>query len=499
MIDLVTDWNPSNELHRRTPTEVFTLVASRIRRDYDYGEHKIVFHNDAAFGGALGADLGAMLGVDVIASTNRSSVHSLVSLLDSRLRLNQYFMFREPRGGYELTYSFRKVTMTLRKKVKLDGNNHIGETNEDRLIVNVSTRRLGRVELNNELRPHQLSDVGVKQLFKLDHTGLFLLAVHYTITMNKDPEDPDSPRSDWTSSRLVSWISRRPLPEIKKISGAPALRKAAAKADQLDEDREAALAPIQQALDHIRAEKEETRGCSYHGCDQTYPINSRRAQGWLFCDKCVRRAVCPQHAARFQDQFERMHEATCDILPTWAELENQEADLKKQKSDVIADFARRRAVGLAAQEQRRFQKPRKELLQEAIQLGLLASNADLKKPELLQLLTRFDSVRNSDLDELILRSFGLPHSTQRERIPGPDKQYREGFNFVDRENRDFYKLTWPYAVRKSDSVFFWNLLTFPLLNSHRWYQEVKVSSHQPGGLRHYIKRILDVGLAAEPE
>lgn len=100
MIDLVTDWNPSNELHRRTPTEVFTLVASRIRRDYDYGEHKIVFHNDAAFGGALGADLGAMLGVDVVASTKRDGVHSIASLLDSRLRRNQYFMFREPRGSY---------------------------------------------------------------------------------------------------------------------------------------------------------------------------------------------------------------------------------------------------------------------------------------------------------------------------------------------------------------------------------------------------------------
>lgn len=80
-----------------------------------------------------------------------------------------------------------------------------------------------------------------------------------------------------------------------------------------------------------------------------------------------------------------MHESTCDILPTWAELEHQEADLKKQIINVIADFARRRAVGLAAQEQRRIQKPRKELLQEAIRLGLLASNADLKKPELLQL------------------------------------------------------------------------------------------------------------------
>ena len=82
--------------------------------------------------------------------------------------------------------------MTLRKKVKVDGNNQIVEANEDRLIVNVSTQRLGRVELNNELRLHPLSDLGVAQLFKLDHTGLFLLAVHYAIAMNKDPEAPDS-------------------------------------------------------------------------------------------------------------------------------------------------------------------------------------------------------------------------------------------------------------------------------------------------------------------
>lgn len=58
--------------------------------------HKIVFHNDAAFGGALCADLGAMLGVDVIAATNRSSVHGVVALLDSRVRPNQYSMFESP-------------------------------------------------------------------------------------------------------------------------------------------------------------------------------------------------------------------------------------------------------------------------------------------------------------------------------------------------------------------------------------------------------------------
>lgn len=334
----------------------------------------------------------------------------------------------------------------------------------------------------------------VFSLFKLKRAGLLLLANHYTVTLGQDPEAPDSPKSDWTSLRLVSWVARRPLAEIEKIPGAPAIRKGSTKPSQLDREEEAALGPIQQALDRIRAEREETNGCAFPFCTETYPIDSQRAPGWIFCDHCLRRAVCPKHAAMFQDRFELMHEAGCDIRPTWQELKDQEAAAKRQKSDVITRFRQMREESLTALQRQRTQLTAKELLKEVKLLGLLAATADTTKAGLLEVLARFDSVRETDLDSLVLRSFGLPHSTQHERTPGPDKQYRQGFNFVDRENRDFYKLAWPYAVRKRDSVFLWDLMNFPLLNSHRWYQEVKTSAHDPRGLRHYVNAILAFGL-----
>ena len=101
--------------------------------------------------------------------------------------------------------------------------------------------------------------------------------------------------------------------------------------------------------------------------------------------------MCPKHAAMFQDRFDLMHEAGCDIQPTCQELKDQESALKRQKNDVITRFRRTREESLTAVQRQRTQLTAKELLKEVKQLGLLAATADTTKAGLQEVLSRFDA------------------------------------------------------------------------------------------------------------
>ena len=176
VVDIVFDWNPSKLADRRTPTEVLAETARRLRSELHYADHRRVLHNDAAFGGALGADHCAAVGVEAVNSTLWSSVHRLLQLLAPRLKRNQYFIFSEPRGGHSLTYIVRKVCDHFEKIQKVDGKNKLVKVKEERILVNTSTHALAPEQRTNPLAADQLSDTDLRPLLTLPRTTLVGLA-----------------------------------------------------------------------------------------------------------------------------------------------------------------------------------------------------------------------------------------------------------------------------------------------------------------------------------
>jgi hypothetical protein len=106
VLDIVFDWSASPLVERRTPTEVLRTTVSRLRANFQYQDHRIILHNDAAFGGATGADLCAASGVEAICSTSTPGVHRLLTLLSPRLQPNCFFFFRSRAVGTNSFISF---------------------------------------------------------------------------------------------------------------------------------------------------------------------------------------------------------------------------------------------------------------------------------------------------------------------------------------------------------------------------------------------------------
>jgi hypothetical protein len=488
IMDIVFDWSVSPLVERRTPTEVLRTTAARLRADFDYGEHRIVLHNDAAFGGAQGADLCATLGVEAICSTANPQVHRLLSLLGPRLQANQYFYFSEPRGAYRLQYIVRKIKCKPNPADTVSGVNTVVQGKQLRLLVNTSTSDIGLDILANLPLPQQLSDEDARPLLSLPRHSLVGLARIISARSQAGRLPAGPPAENWTATRLVALIAGRPLAEIEKIFPRPALKKRTPQRTQLQEELDVALLPIAAGLANVATEKAETNTCGVPLCDRQYNVLLAAPPGWVFCPTCYRLAICPAHAARWMDRFIAMHVEGCD---TWAELEATTTGLNDQKKALLADFDAKCALADSAYGRRLSAMTRQQLHQEALRLGLINNTSSLKKPELKTKLARLDSVSQMSLDQIVLESFGEVHDTRRAGVPGLWKQYQEGFNYVDLSNKEFYKIKWPYRVTSDAQLFTWFSTNLVLLQAHRYFSLTKQAPGPPLRLIPFIKQALD--------
>jgi len=294
-------------------------------------------------------------------------------------------------------------------------------------------------------------------------------------------------------------VAGRSLADIDRLAPPPALKKKTLHKDKLDEGLEITLEPIQKELADIAVEKEETSFCAVPLCGAKYSITTVAPVVWAYCDVCFRRAICPQHAVLWRDRFVDMHVDGCDILPTWQELTDKEKEWTKKKDDVIAEFAGRRDLEATAYQRELAAKSKKVLLEEAVNLGLITTTSTANKKEIVDQLLRLNRVRDMSLDRLIIDHFGPVHWTTHEGVPGLWKQYHTGFNFVDLSNKEFYKLCWPYRVDSFDSVITWDLLNIVHLQSHRFFQEAKITPHTPVKLIAFTKDAIDEALQSYAE
>lgn len=491
VVDIVFDWNPSKLADRRTPTEVLAETARRLRSELHYADHRIVLHNDAAFGGALGADLCAAVGVEAVNSTSRSSVHRLLQLLAPRLKRNQYFIFSEPRGAHSLTYIVRKVCDHFEKIQKVDGKNKLVKVKEERILVNTSTHALAPEQRANPLAADQLSDTDLRPLLTLPRTTLVGLARVIVQKSGMTLDSDEAPSANWAAPRLVAWISGRPLDYVEALSPSPALKKSARRKSKLEDELELALQPIEKELAKIAEEKEETRLCAVPLCEAKYGLTAAAPPGWSWCDACYRKALCPQHAGQWQERFVAMHCDSCDIKPTWQELIEVENEWKEKKNDVMREHDRRRNEDATVYERSLLAAPRQVVEKQALDKGLLAAKNSKDKQEIVDMLLRLRSVEDTPLDTLVLDHFGQVHWTTRDGLPELWKQYHTGFNYVDLFNKEFYKLAWKYRSMSADSTFTWDLCLIVHIQAHRFFQDCKISAHDPVKLVPFTKTLVD--------
>jgi len=259
----------------------------------------------------------------------------------------------------------------------------------------------------------------------------------------------------------------------------------------LEDELEIALQPIEQELAKIAEEKEETRVCAVPLCPKMYSLTAAAPPGWLWCDVCYRKAVCHQHVPLWRERFVDMHCQGCDIKPTWSELETSENEWIQKKNDVIGDFEHRRTQEATAYERELARQTKKDIQKEALEKGLLGARNAKDKQDIVDMLLRLRSVQNTPLETLILDHFGEVHWTTRDGVPGLWKQYHTGFNFVDLFNKEFYKLKWPYRTMFEDSVFTWDLCLVVHIQGHRFFQDCKVTPHDPVKLVPYTKALVD--------
>lgn len=186
-----------------------------------------------------------------------------------------------------------------------------------------------------------------------------------------------------------------------------------------------------------------------------------------------------------------MHCSSCDIKPTWEELIQVENQLKERKNDVIRDHDRRQTEDATVYERSLLAAPKQALQKQALDKGLLATKNSKDKQEIVDMLLRLKSVENTPLDTLILDHFGQVHWTTQEGVPGLWKQYHTGFNYVDLFNKEFYKLAWKYRTKSSDGLFTWDLCLIVHIQAHRFFNDCKITGHEPVTLVRFTKILVN--------
>jgi len=131
------------------------------------------------------------------------------------------------------------------------------------------------------------------------------------------------------------------------------------------------------------------------------------------------------------------------------------------------------------------------LLEEAVNLGLITTTSTANKKEIVD--------QQQGPGHVPRDHFGPVHWTTHEGAPGLWKQYHTGFNSVDLSNKEFYKLCWPYRFDSFDSVITWDLLNIVHLQSHRFFQEAKITPHSPLKLIAFTKDAIDEALQSYAE
>ena len=122
--------------------------------------------------------------------------------------------------------------------------------------------------------------------------------------------------------------------------------------------------------------------------------------------------------------------------------------------------------------------------------GLKHSNRN--KEEMIQRLEKsdkYDISQNNPLVNFVGEPMKLPDSGK----PPPMKKYCDHFNAVDRANKYFYELQWPFKTTSFEPLVVWGMLNCVLVNCWSIYCELKgkIELSRPEFARKYFEKVLD--------
>lgn len=69
-------------------------------------------------------------------------------------------------------------------------------------------------------------------------------------------------------------------------------------------------------------------------------------------------------------------------------------------------------------------------------------------------------------ETLLQEVFGRTHAVPSEPLPPSHQHYRDSFNYVDRVNKKYYSIRWPYRVRSAHAVWVSDAMSFHFVNAH---------------------------------